>query len=393
MAAREGLIGLAFVNAGRFGRQISPFGGIDGRISTNPIAFSAPRRDGEPVLVDLTTSVVAEGKVRVAANKGVQVPEGWLIDHEGNSTTDPTVIKGPPPNGAILPMGGIVAHKGYSLGLLVEILGGTLSGQGCAQGEQIVESNGVLFTVYDISFFTDLDWYFEEVEGMIRHVKASRTAPGFDEILMPGEPEFRLAEARRRAREMMARIRAGGNPAEARRRARGSGGRVWQGFVKRREIEHDAGVSELVLETVDRVRSLGGTVVSVRLEAELKGEVARSASAAVKRGQDPATARRRAARALGMPVDEAGACCFPDALVEVRDAGGAVSTLALELVTGSYSRRQVERKMRMGMVLASHGARLAGLARSILSGDFGGRVRRAWRPGTELEERLFDIMR
>lgn len=197
MAAREGLIGLAFVNAGRFGRQIPPFGGIDGRISTNPIAFSAPRRNADPVLVDLTTSVVAEGKVRVAANKGVRVPEGWLIDHEGNPTTDPTVIKGPPPNGAILPMGGIVAHKGYSLGVLVEILGGTLSGQGCAQGEQIVESNGVLFTVYDISFFSDLDWYYEEVEGMIQHVKASRTAPGFDEILLPGEPEFRLAATRR----------------------------------------------------------------------------------------------------------------------------------------------------------------------------------------------------
>ena len=197
MAAREGLVGLAFVNAGRFGRQIAPFGGIDGRISTNPIAFAAPRRDTDPIMVDLTTSVVAEGKVRVAVNKGVQVPEGWLIDHEGNSTTDPTVIKGPPPNGAILPMGGIVAHKGYSLGLLVEILGGALSGQGCAQGEQRMESNGVLFTVYDISFFAELDWYYEEIEGLVSHVKSSRKAQGFDEILMPGEPEFRLAEQRR----------------------------------------------------------------------------------------------------------------------------------------------------------------------------------------------------
>ena len=77
----------------------------------------------------------------------------------------------------------------------------------------------------------------------------------------------------------------------------------------------------------------------------------------------------------------------------MRDAEGEASSLALELVTGSYSRRQVQRKMQMGMVLASYGGRLAGLARSILSGDFGGRVRRAWRPGTELEERLFDVMR
>lgn len=198
MAAREGMIGVAYVNAGRFGRQIAPFGGIDGRISTNPIAFSAPRKDADPLLVDMTTSVVAEGKVRVLVNKGVQAPEGWLIDHEGNPTTDPTVIKGPPPNGAILPMGGIVAHKGYGLGLMVEILGGALSGQGCAQGEQIVESNGVCFTVYNIPFFSDMDWYYNEVEALINHVKASRTAPGFDEILLPGEPEFRLAAARRR---------------------------------------------------------------------------------------------------------------------------------------------------------------------------------------------------
>ena len=186
---------------------------------------------------------------------------------------------------------------------------------------------------------------------------------------------------------------AGAARVRGRRRARGCDRRVWQGLVKLRELEHDAGVSELVLDTVDRVRSLGGTVVSIRLEAELKGEVARSVSAAVRRGQDPAAARRRAARALGVPVDEAGGCCFPDALVEVRDAEGEASSLALELVTGSYSRRQVQRKMQMGMVLASYGGRLAGLARSILSGDFGGRVRRAWRPGTELEERLFDVMR
>lgn len=193
--------------------------------------------------------------------------------------------------------------------------------------------------------------------------------------------------------KVLALTAAGAARVRGRRRARGCDRRVWQGLVKRRELEHDAGVSELVLETVDRVKAVGGTVVSVRLEAELKGEVARSVSAATRRGLDQAAARRRAARALGVPVDEAGACCFPDAVVEVRDADGEVSTLALELVTGSYSRRQVERKMQMGMVLASHGARLARLARSILSGEVGGRVRRAWRPGTELEERLFDVMR
>ena len=193
--------------------------------------------------------------------------------------------------------------------------------------------------------------------------------------------------------KVLALTAAGAARVRERRSARGCERRVWQGLVKLRELEHDAGVSELVLDTVDRVRSLGAAVVSIRLEAELKAEVARSVSAADRRGQDPAAARRRAARALAVPVDETGACCFPDAIVEVRDAGGEVSSLALELVTGSYSRRQVQRKMQMGMVLASHGRKIARLAHSILSGEFGGRVRRAWRPGTELEERLFDVMR
>lgn len=195
MAARETCIGLAFVNGGRFGRQIVPFGGIDGRLSTNPIAFAAPRRDADPIMADMTTSVVAEGKIRVAANQGKRVPEGILLDHEGKPTTDPRTLKGNPP-GAMLPMGGIVAHKGYALGMMVEILGGALSGQGCAAGEQIMRSNGVFFTVYHIPHFTDMDTYFDEVETLVRHVRSSRLAPGFKEILLPGEPEFRAAKQR-----------------------------------------------------------------------------------------------------------------------------------------------------------------------------------------------------
>jgi hydroxycarboxylate dehydrogenase B len=195
-AAREGMIAFATVNAGKFGNQIAPFGGIDGKLSTDPIAFAAPRRDAAPIMVDMTTSVVAEGKVRVAANKGVQVPEGWMIDSDGNPTTDPTKLKSDP-RGAILPLGGIVAHKGYGLGIMVEILGGALSGQGCAAGENTMESNGVLFTVFNIEHFTPMDQYYDHVETMMTHVKSSRLAPGFSEILAPGEPEFNMAKHRR----------------------------------------------------------------------------------------------------------------------------------------------------------------------------------------------------
>ena len=193
MAARSEMMGLVFVNAGRLGYQIAPFGGIDGRLTTNPIAFAAPRPDANPLLVDMTTSVVAEGKIRVAINAGRQVPEGWLIDNQGYPTTDPRTFKADPP-GAILPMGGVVAYKGYGLSFVVELLGGALSGQGCAAGETKMVSNGVLFTVYNIGHFTDLDTYYKEIEDLIVHVKSSRVAPGFSEILAPGEPEFRTAE-------------------------------------------------------------------------------------------------------------------------------------------------------------------------------------------------------
>ncbi|MBM3263299.1 MAG: Ldh family oxidoreductase [candidate division Zixibacteria bacterium] len=197
MAAREGLIGFSCVNAGRMGHQIAPFGGIDGRLSTNPIAFAAPRKDADPIMVDMTTSVVAEGKIRVARNQGKQVPEGWLIDGEGKPSRDPNVMYAQP-RGAILPMGGVVAHKGFALGIMVEILAGTLSQQGCASGAPAMASNGVMFTVYHPDFFVEREWYENEVETMVRHIKSSRLASGFSEILLPGEPEFRLAQKRRR---------------------------------------------------------------------------------------------------------------------------------------------------------------------------------------------------
>ena len=88
MAARQkDMIGLAFVNAGRLGYQIAPFGGLEGRLSTNPIAFAAPRPEADPILVDMTTSVVAEGKVRVAINQGRSCA-GRLADRRAGQPDD-----------------------------------------------------------------------------------------------------------------------------------------------------------------------------------------------------------------------------------------------------------------------------------------------------------------
>ena len=193
--ARQGLLGMAFVNAGRLGRQIPPFGGIDVKLSTNPIAFAAPRAAGHPVLVDMTTSVVAEGKIRVARNRGLPVPEGWLIDADGHPTTDPKDYLADP-QGAILPLGGVVGYKGTCLSMAVEILGGLLSGEGCAAGATVMRSNGMLLTAWDPNFFCDADTYERELEGLIAHMLTSRVDPAIGEIQLPGDPEFRHAAER-----------------------------------------------------------------------------------------------------------------------------------------------------------------------------------------------------
>lgn len=195
--ARQGLVGLVFCNAGDLGRQIAPYGGLDGKLSTNPIAFAAPRRDADPILVDMTTSVCAEGKIRVAANKGVSLPEGCIIDAEGNPSTDPQAYLGEP-KGAMLPLGGPFAYKGYCLSFIVEILGGALSGQGCAAGATVMQSNGLCIMAYNIEHFTDREAFFDELETLIAHVHTSRIDPRLGEILLPGEPEFRTASLRQK---------------------------------------------------------------------------------------------------------------------------------------------------------------------------------------------------
>lgn len=194
--ARAGrLIGMIYVNAGRMGFQVAPFGGIDGRLGTNPLAFAAPRRNDPPILVDMTSSAVADGKIFLAANKGIPLPEGWIVDAHGNPSTNPLDYLGEP-RGAVLPLGGSLGHKGFSLSLMMEICGGGLSGQGMSQGDMRVSSNGVSMTAYDIGQFADPEFFFAEVEALVGHVKSSRTATGVDEILLPGEPEFRAERER-----------------------------------------------------------------------------------------------------------------------------------------------------------------------------------------------------
>ena len=196
LAAEAGMLCFATVNNHGRGNLVAPFGGSDGRLSTNPLSFACPGPE-RPVLVDITTSVVAEGKVRLKKNAGQPVPEGWIIDSEGRPTTDPDDLY-TSPRGAILPFGGVVGHKGYALGVMVDLLSGALSGAGVSHSSTCRNGNAAFFTLVDIEKFVPLDEFLENVGVLERHLKASPPAPGFQEILMPGEPELRAEERRMR---------------------------------------------------------------------------------------------------------------------------------------------------------------------------------------------------
>ncbi len=194
--ARQGMIGLMFVNAvGTPAFRMAPWGGTEPRLVTDPLAFGIPSPSGEPIVMDMTTTVVAEGKVRVKRNRGEQTPDGWLLDSDGNPTNDPNDLYGDPP-GSILPLGGATAgHKGYGLNIAIELLAGVLSGTGSTgTGERL--ANGVLIIILDIAQFLPLDEFHQEAKSFIAHVKSSPPAAGFDEILLPGEIEQKVKKQR-----------------------------------------------------------------------------------------------------------------------------------------------------------------------------------------------------
>jgi len=195
MAARAGKVSLHFVNTTGAGILVAPFGGTQRRLSANPIAAGIPVAGKPPMIIDMSMCTVAEGKIRVALNKGVNVPEGCLIDSMGQPTTDPRVFYDNPP-GAILPIAG---HKGYGLGILCEALAGALTGGGCsnpANSDRVL--NGMLSIILDRSFFqADAD-FAAEIDRFIDWVKSSAKAKLDGEILMPGEIEERSKSQRLR---------------------------------------------------------------------------------------------------------------------------------------------------------------------------------------------------
>jgi hydroxycarboxylate dehydrogenase B len=198
MAAAAGLASLHFVNATGIPLRVVPHGGRDGRGTTNPIAIGVPVEGSGPVVLDFATSATAEGKVRVARNKGVAIPPDCLLDADGQPTTDPNDLYTDPP-GTLLPFGGATGgHKGGALWLLVDLLAGGLTAGGCSRPPEGAArfSSSMLSIVIAPQAYTDAGALGAEIRRYVDFVKSARPrAPG-GEVLLPGEPERRARAER-----------------------------------------------------------------------------------------------------------------------------------------------------------------------------------------------------
>jgi uncharacterized oxidoreductase len=188
LVARAGLTSLHWVNTSGAGILVAPYGGIERRLSANPIAAGVPVQNGEPIILDMSACTIAEGKIKVALNKGVQVPPNCIIDSAGQPTTDPKVFYASLP-GSILSIAG---HKGYGLGIIAEVLAGALTGGGCSDPKNAQRlANGMLSIILDQRVFQPEEAFAAEIERFIRWVKSARKTTPDGDILMPGEIEAR----------------------------------------------------------------------------------------------------------------------------------------------------------------------------------------------------------
>jgi L-2-hydroxycarboxylate dehydrogenase (NAD+) len=184
MPLRSDMIGI-YVAVGN-ANHMAPWGGIELLLSTNPIAVAIPGQT-MPVLLDMATTTAAYGKVKLAAQRGEMMPEGWMIDALGQALTDPAKAAG----GSLLPIGG---PKGFGLALVFGLLAGTLNG--AAFGRDVIDFNaddssptntGQFILALDIKAFGDVAAFKSRVDAIRAEMKSSPLRPGFEAIRLPGE--------------------------------------------------------------------------------------------------------------------------------------------------------------------------------------------------------------
>lgn len=195
--------GMKIMEAGHIGIVLSnapstmvPFGGARPFFGTNPIAVTIPAGKELPIVIDMATSVVAQGKIILADKEGKDIPEGWAVDKYGNPTTDTKAAL----EGAVLPLGG---PKGSALALMVDVLCGVLTGAFWGQHLNSMWTNfedpqnvGHFIGAINVEGFMPLAKFKERVDQIIREVKSVPPAPGFKEVFLPGEIEFNTRNER-----------------------------------------------------------------------------------------------------------------------------------------------------------------------------------------------------
>ena len=190
-AAEAGMVGMSTTNSEPF---VVPYGGLEHALGTNPIALAAPTPDGIWD-TDMATSQVAVNKIFNARDEGRSIPEGWGVDEQGRTTTDPDQVY------AAVPLGG---YKGYALALLVEVLSGVLSGAGVGHGigrlyeDDAPQDVGHFHLAIDVDRLAGRERAAESLGRLLGDLKAIAPAPGHDEVLVPGEPEARTRAERER---------------------------------------------------------------------------------------------------------------------------------------------------------------------------------------------------
>ena len=193
-AARAGMIALMAVNAPGPG-GVAPFGGMERRLGTNPISIAAPQGD-DALVLDMTTSATAEGKLRVSKQKGETVAEGLIIDGYGNPSCDPNAYYDKP-FGSILPLGGaLMGHKGFGMSVMIDVLCGMLSGSGVCRTDLPRGANGVWIQLIQIERFLPRADYDRWMSCYVDSLKNCPRLPGVDEIFLPGEIEQRRRQQR-----------------------------------------------------------------------------------------------------------------------------------------------------------------------------------------------------
>jgi L-2-hydroxycarboxylate dehydrogenase (NAD+) len=194
MAAKQDMIGMAMCNVPPIAVAA---GGLDRVFGTNPIAFGAPIEGDNAFLLDMATTTVAGGKLEIATRQGKRVPHGWVMDSAGADSDDPTALR---QGGALLPLGSRLetsSHKGYGLGLMVDILTGILPGGGSGLWTDVQKlEQGHWFAAWRIDAFRDLAGFKADMKRLADTIRATRPAPGVAAVLIAGDPEHRARAER-----------------------------------------------------------------------------------------------------------------------------------------------------------------------------------------------------